>query len=49
MLDFHVCSWRSQPGLSADDESLAAHFDKLNEPTFSAALQVQERAGWPRC
>lgn len=44
MLDFHVCSWRSQPGLSTEDDSLAAHFDKLNEPAFSAALQVRGQA-----
>lgn len=42
MLDFHVCSW-GDSGLSAHDESLAAHFDALNEPTFSAVLRV--RAG----
>ena len=40
MLDFHVCSWTSQPGLSAENSSLARHFDSLNEPAFSATLQV---------
>ncbi|KAL4854508.1 hypothetical protein ACK3TF_004685 [Chlorella vulgaris] len=45
MLDFHVCSWASAPHLNAHDESLAAHFDALNEPAFSAALkQVEEAA-----
>lgn len=40
MLDFHVCSWKSQPGLSPDDDTLAAHFDGLNEPVFTRTLQV---------
>lgn len=42
MLDFHVCSWGEGSGLSAHDDSLARHFDGLNDPAFSAALQV----GW---
>jgi hypothetical protein len=45
MLDFHVCSWASAPHLNAHDESLAAHFDALNEPAFSAALKVTGRGG----
>ena len=44
MLDFHVCSWKSVPHLSPDNDSLAAHFDALNEPAFSAALQVCGRS-----
>ena len=44
MLDFHVCSWKSVPHLSPDNDSLAAHFDALNEPAFSTALQV---CTWP--
>ena len=40
MLDFHVCSWGSQPQLSNQDDSLARHFDELNEPGFSATLQA---------
>lgn len=38
MIDFHACSWPAP--LSSHDGSLAAHFDKLNEPAFSRALQA---------
>jgi len=45
MLDFHVCSWTSVPGLVTSDDSIARHFDELNEPHFSAALQqIQKEA-----
>lgn len=40
MLDFHVCSW-PEP-LNSHDDSLAAHFDAMNEPAFSEALQQVE-------
>lgn len=40
MIDFHACSWPAP--LSSHDGSLAAHFDKLNEPAFSRALQEIE-------
>ncbi|KDD73913.1 hypothetical protein H632_c1736p0, partial [Helicosporidium sp. ATCC 50920] len=43
MMDFFVCSWRSQPHLSAQDESIARHLDALNEPAFQAALAQVER------
>lgn len=43
MLDFHVCSWASQPGLGPEGDALARHFDALNEPAFSGALQVRGR------
>ena len=42
MLDFHVCSWRSVPGLSAHDTTLAAHFDRMNDPSFDEALREIE-------
>jgi hypothetical protein len=45
MLDFHVCSWTSVPGLQASgDDSLAAHFDALNDSHggFTATLQTIE-------
>lgn len=42
MLDFHVCTWTSTPGLSTKDESIARHLDSLNEPAFSAALNAIE-------
>lgn len=45
MLDFHACHWTSTPGLSPEDESIAEHFDALNEPAFSAALRVRARGG----
>lgn len=38
MIDFHACSWPAP--LSSQDDSLAAHFDELNEPAFSQAVQV---------
>ncbi|EFN56980.1 hypothetical protein CHLNCDRAFT_21755 [Chlorella variabilis] len=44
MLDFHVCSWASAPHLSPHNDSLALHFDALNEPAFSRALQEQAAA-----
>eukprot|EP00887_Chlorella_sp_A99_P003452 scaffold7.g3452.t1 len=47
MLDFHVCSWASAPGLSTHDDSLAAHFDALNDPAFGAmlaAIDAEEEA-----
>ncbi len=45
MLDFHVCSWKSQPELSPDNDSLAVHFDALNEPVFTKTLQVGSGCG----
>ena len=48
MLDFHVCSWSSQPQLSNQDDSLARHFDALNEEAgFSATLQASPAAQAP--
>lgn len=43
MLDFHVCSWTSVPGLVTTDDSIARHFDALNEPHFTAALQQMQK------
>jgi hypothetical protein len=45
MLDFHVCSWESAPGVSPYDNTLAEHWDSLNDPIFSRALEQikQER------
>ncbi|KAL4446687.1 hypothetical protein ABPG77_007931 [Micractinium sp. CCAP 211/92] len=40
MIDFHACSWPAP--LSSQDDSLAAHFDELNEPAFSQAVQEIE-------
>lgn len=51
MLDFHVCSWHSIPGLKASgDDSLARHFDHFNDAAgqYSAALgAITEERG--RC
>lgn len=43
-MDFHACSWASQPSLQLPnvEDSLARHFDALNEPAFSAALGAIE-------
>lgn len=39
MMDFHACSWESKAGLRASgDDSLAKHFDEMNEPDFSNAI-----------
>lgn len=45
-MDFHACSWASQPSLQPPDadDSLARHFDALNEPGFSATLAAIEAA-----
>ena len=42
MLDFHCCFWGSVPGLSTADDSLAAHFDSLNDPGFGAVMAAVE-------
>lgn len=47
MLDFHVCAWPAHLG-SADD-SLARHFDALNEPAFTETLQACGREDCPGC
>lgn len=45
MMDFHACSWTSVPGLSASgDDSLARHFDSLNDQAFAGVLAALERA-----
>lgn len=43
MMDFALTSWGSQPELRPKGGSLARHFDALNEPAFSAALEAIEQ------
>lgn len=44
MTDFHACSWTSLPGLrGSGDDSLAQHFDSLNDPGFQQLLRQLER------
>lgn len=43
MMDFHVCSFASEPHLEGcGHESVAEHLDLLNEPGFSRALTALE-------
>lgn len=39
MMDFHACSWASEPTLQpSGDDSLAKYFDALNDPGFKTIL-----------
>ena len=44
MMDYHACSWTSEPTLKASgDDSLAQYFDALNDPNFKNILStIQE-------
>jgi predicted phosphohydrolase len=48
MMDFHACSWTSEPTLRASgDNSIADYFDRLNDPLFGQIVdQINtERSG----
>ncbi|KAL4546247.1 hypothetical protein Ndes2526B_g05335 [Nannochloris sp. 'desiccata'] len=39
MMDFHACTWTSEPTLDTSNNSIARYFDALNDPLFGQILE----------